>query len=81
MGRVDAEFDRLACRFGHEKCAEQPVEKGQDIAEIAIMMLGCDRMMQLMMRGAEDPATPARAEGDPEMCMLEMSDQHCADHR
>ena len=81
MRRFDPELDRLAYRLGHGEGAEQPVEQRQDIAKIAVMMFGRDRMMELVVRGAEDPTTPARAKGDPQMRMLEMADQNRADHR
>ena len=53
MGCIDAEFDWLPFKVGHGEGAEQSVEQCQAIAEIAVMMLRRNRMVDLMMRGAE----------------------------
>ena len=53
MGCINAEFDWLPFKVGHGEGAKQPVEQCQAIAEIAVMMFGRNRMVDLMMRGAE----------------------------
>ena len=53
MDCVDTELDRLPVKVGHGEGAEQPVEQCQAIAEIAVMMFGRNRMVDLVMRGAE----------------------------
>ena len=65
MDCIDAELDRLPVKVGHCEGAKQPVEHRQTIAEIAVMMFGRNRMMDLMMRGAEDVFPPTWPECDP----------------
>ena len=72
MRHVDAEFDRLPRRFGHGEGAEHSVKQRQAIAEIAVMMFGRDRMVDLVMCGPEYPAAPTWAECHPQMRMLEV---------
>jgi len=72
---VDAETQRLAPRGRHMERACQSIEQRERAAEIAVMMLGIGRMVDLVMRGPQQPFSPARPERDPQMRMLEMGER------
>ena len=70
----NAEGEILPIAVRNVERAEQPVPKRQAAAEILVEVPWVVRVMNLMMRRTEDDATQPTGHWDPQMRMLEMSE-------
>ena len=59
----------------HLERSEHPVPNGENAAKVAIEVLRICRMMDLVMRGAQDDVSQNPAKGNPELRMLKMPDR------
>jgi hypothetical protein len=75
MLRINPKLYRLPLCFGHDERAEQAIKNRQDIAEVVVVMFRRDRVMNLMVRRAQQPFAPPRTQRDPKVRVLQMTDQ------
>jgi hypothetical protein len=72
VSRRDAELQFLALFRRHVQRAEDPVPQRKATAQVLVEVRRIGRVMNLMMRGAQENAAERAAEDDPDMRMLQV---------
>src|SRR5437762_2223665 len=72
---LDTEAQLLSLPAGDVQRPEQPIPDAQTKSEVLVEMDRIGRVMDLMVRRAQEQATPDAREDDPEMRMLQVPDE------